>query len=377
MDARPRDGRLGSRSLILVALAMTAAGASCAGGSGGTTGTGGSTGTGTGGTTSTGGSTGTGGTGTGTGGSSSGTGGTNGGTGGTTSTGGVTGTGGTTSTGGATGTGGTSAGTGGAAGAHGTGGTTGTGGASSTGGTTGSGGSTGTAGASGCPSNATFCSGFETAGQPAGSVYMVNAAPGDWSRDFAIDTSQAHAGNSSLLVKAESVAGSSGSAYRMLAVPATPNAFWVRFWIMGASALGGDSSHNAYAGGSIGDSPSDLMIEFAEDVGIAFNTSDSDQWPTGYGRLSGGGTNPYVLPAMTWECVEISYDGTGKEQQLFINNTQLIDAKGYPANTEALTYFKFGYDGYNKTDGGSIWYDDVAVAPTRIGGCPTVTKSNQ
>ena len=376
MDARPRDGRLGSRSLILVALAMATAGASCAGGSGGTTGTGGSTGTGTGGTTSTGGSTGTGGTGTGTGGTTSGTGGTNVGTGGTTSTGGVTGSGGTTSTGGVTGTGGTSAGTGGAAGAHGTGGTTGTGGAS-TGGTTGSGGSTGTAGAGGCPSNATFCSGFETAGQPAGSVYMVNAAPGDWSRDFAIDTSQAHAGNSSLLVKSESAAGSSGSAYRMLAVPATPNAFWVRFWIMGASALGGDSSHNAYAGGSIGDSPSDLMIEFAEDVGIAFNTSDSDQWPTGYGRLSGGGTNPYVLPAMTWECVEISYDGTGKEQQLFINNTQLIDAKGYPANTEALTYFKFGYDGYNKTDGGSIWYDDVAVAPTRIGGCPTVAKSNQ
>ncbi len=117
------------------------------------------------------------------------------------------------------------------------------------------------------------------------------------------------------------------------------------------------------------------MIEFAEDVGIAFNTSDSDQWPTGYGRTTGGGTIPYTLPAMTWECVEISYNGTGREQQLFINNVQLIDATGYPTATEALTYFKFGFDAYHGP-ARQVWYDDVVVAPTRIGGCPTVAKSN-
>ncbi len=78
---------------------------------------------------------------------------------------------------------------------------------------------------------------------------------------------------------------------------------------------------------------------------------------------------------MTWECVEISYNGTGREQQLFINNVQLIDATGYPGATEALTYFKFGFDAYHGP-ARQVWYDDVAVAPTRIGGCPTVTKSN-
>jgi hypothetical protein len=203
---------------------------------------------------------------------------------------------------------------------------------------------------------------------------MVNAAPGDWSRDFAVDTTQHHAGASSLLVKNQSASGSSGSAYRMLAVPGTAGAFWVRFWIESDMPIGG-SDHNAFAGGSIGSGPNDLMIEFAEDVGIAFNTSDQDQWPTGYGRLSGGGTKNYTLPAMTWECVEISYDGTGKEQQLFINNVQLIDAKGYPTSTEALTYFKFGFDAYHGP-ARQVWYDDVAVAPTRIGGCPTVATSN-
>jgi hypothetical protein len=387
MHARPRDGRLGSRSVALLALALATAASCSSGGSGGTTGSGGSTSAGTGGTTSTGGTTGTGGSNAGSGGTTSSTGGTNVGTGGVAATGGATGSGGASTggtgghntgtggsnTGGSTGSGGTT-GSGGAAGAKGTGGTTGTGGAS-TGGATGSGGSTGTAGTSGCPSNATFCSGFEAAGLPTGAIYMINGTPGDWSRDFAIDTTQHHAGASSLLVKDQNASGSSGSGYRMLAVPATPNAFWVRFWIMGGSALG-TNGHNAYAGASIGNTPNDLLIEFAEDVGIAFNTSDSDQWPTGYGRLSGGGTKPYILPAMTWECIEISYDGTGREQQLFINNVQLIDAKGYPANTEALTYFKFGYDGYNGA-GGSIWYDDVAVAPARIGGCPTVAMSNQ
>jgi hypothetical protein len=301
-----------------------------------------------------------------------GTGGTSGGTGGGAGTsGGAAGTGGSAATGtggggpagagaaGTTGAGGASAGSGGHAGA-GSAGTTGTAG------TTGSGG----AGALACPANATFCSGFETPGLPAGAVYMVNAAPGDWSRDFAIDATQHHSGSSSLLVKNSNASGSSGSAYRMLAVPATAGAFWARFWVQSDMAMG-SLDHNAFAGGSIGDTPNDLMIEFAEDVGIAFNTSDADAWPTGYGRLSGGGTNPYTLPAMTWACVEISYDGTHQVQQLYIGGAQLINATNYPAAVEPLTYFKFGFDAYHGP-ARQMWYDDVAVTPTRIpGGCPS------
>src|SRR4029079_16551562 len=166
------------------------------------------------------------------------------------------------------GRGGSTAGTGGGAGGS-SGGSTGAGGSGSGGTTT------------GCPTNATFCSTFETAGLPTDAIYAVNAAPGAWSRDFAIDTTQKHAGNSSLLVKNQSASGSSGSAYRMLAVPATAGAFWARFWGGGDMPMGGD--HNAFAGASIGSMPNDMKIEFAEDVGIAFNTSDAVVWPTGYG----------------------------------------------------------------------------------------------
>lgn len=239
-----------------------------------------------------------------------------------------------------------------------------------------SGGSSSEAGASGaCPPDATFCSGFETEELPSGAVYAVNAAPGEWTRDFGVDTAQRHAGNSSLLVKNQSVSGSSGSAYRMLAVPAPSGAFWVRFWIRSDQPIG-SMEHNVFAGASIGSTPNDSIIEIAEDVGLSFNTQDSVQWPTGYGRTQSGGTMPYTLPAMTWHCIEASFDGTNREQKLFVNNVQLIDAKAYPGSALAIKFFKFGFNSLHGPTR-QMWFDDVAVAPSRIGGCPTVENSNQ
>ena len=153
----------------------------------------------------------------------------------------------------------------------------------------------------------------------------------------------------------------------MLAVPAPANAFWVRFFIRSDIDMGGE--HNAFAMASITTAKGDSGgIQFAEDVGIAFNTSDDVRWPAGYGRLTSGGTNPYVLPKDTWYCVEISYDGAARVQQLFINGAQLINATSYPSMTKAIQAFKFGLQTFHGPDR-HMWYDDVAVAPTRIGGC--------
>jgi len=228
---------------------------------------------------------------------------------------------------------------------------------------------TGTAGApsggagSACPADATFCSGFEVTTLPTGAVYKANAAPGDWSRDFEVDTTLFHGGKSSLRVKSGSETGVSG-AYRMLAVPAPSGAFWVRFYIQQTELDLGGADHNVFTSASISDEPNAASIEFAEDVGIAFNTSDAVRWPTGYGRLTSGGTMPYSLPKGMWHCIEISFDGTGREQQLFINGMQQIDAKDYPAAAVAIKNFKFGF---NQLHGPArkVWYDDVAVGPTR------------
>src|SRR6478736_442998 len=241
-------------------------------------------------------------------------------------------------------------------------------GGTAAGGSAGAGVAGGPTGGVACPADVTFCSGFEATTIPTGAVYKVNAAPGEWTRDFEVDTAVFHGGKSSLRVKSGSETGTSGSAYRMLAVPAPTGAFWVRFYIQQTELDLGGVDHNVFASAAASDEPNAASIEFAEDVGIAFNTSDNVRWPTDYGRLTSGGTKPYTLPKGMWHCIEISFDATGREQQLFINGTQQIDAKDYPAASSVsggIKNFKFGF---NQLHGPArkVWYDDVAVAPTRI-----------
>jgi hypothetical protein len=75
-----------------------------------------------------------------------------------------------------------------------------------------------------------------------------------------------------------------------------------------------------------------------------------------------------MLAANTWHCIELSFNGTGHVQQAFLNGTQLINAPNYPTATVNITQFKFGFESFHGPTR-QMWYDDVAVAPTRIGGC--------
>jgi hypothetical protein len=236
------------------------------------------------------------------------------------------------------------------------------------GGSAGAGAAGGPTGGVACPADATFCSGFEVTTLPTGAVYKVNAAPGEWTRDFEVDTALFRGGKSSLRVKSGSETGTSGSAYRMLAVPAPTGAFWVRFYIQQTELDLGGAEHNVFASAAASDEPNAGSIEFAEDVGIAFNTSDAVRWPDGFGRLTSGGTKPFSLPKGMWHCIEISYDSQTRQQQLYINGMLQIDAKDYPAASAVsggIKTFKFGF---NQLHGPArkIWYDDVAVAPTRV-----------
>ncbi len=278
-------------------------------------------------------------------------------------------TGGAAGSGGAAGASGSpgSAGAGGGASGSGGGPTGGAAGASA--GSAGAGGGAAGGGAAACPPDATFCSGFEDSALPAGAVYKVNAAPGDWSRDFAIDTTVFRGGKSALRVKAGTDAGTSGSAYQMLAVPASSGAFWVRFYIRQDELDIGGVGHNVFAGASDSDEPNAaVMVELAEDVGFSFNNKDDVRWPMGFGRISGV-EKPFTLPKGMWHCVEISYDSAKRQQQAYVGGTLQIDATNYPsAATAVFKTFKFGFNKLHGP-GRSIWYDDVVVAPTRPG-CP-------
>ena len=288
-------------------------------------------------------------------------------TAGASSGGASSGTSGTASTSGSGGTpsGSGSPATGGSAGSSTTAGTGGGAGTSSAG----AGGAAGGSGGGGvlCPADATFCSGFEENMLPTGAVYKFNAAPGDWSRDFELDTTLFRGGKSSLRVKAGSADTGASGAYQMLAVPAPMATFWVRLYIQQTELDIGESEHNVFGGAASSDEPnSPGMIEFAEDVGVAFNTSDDVRWPTGYGRINGT-PMPFKLPKGMWHCVEINYDSATRAQKLYVNGMLQVDASNYPATIASpVKIFKFGF---NKLHGPArkVWFDDVAVGPTRAG----------
>lgn len=199
---------------------------------------------------------------------------------------------------------------------------------------------------------------------PTGAVYRANAAPGDWSRDFALDATKSHGGRVSLRVKASTEAGTSGSAYKMLSVPSPMTSFWVRFFMSSELDLGA-VDHNPFAVASGSDDPNDSgNLEFADDAGIAFNFHDDVRWPDGYSR-----TNRFTLTKGDWHCIEIFYDsGPTRNQQLFINGTQRINITGWPSTTQLTTTFKVFKFGFNELHGPprQTWYDQVVVAPQRI-----------
>ncbi len=269
-------------------------------------------------------------------------------------------------------TAGAAATTGGGSGAT-TGGSSGATTGGSAGGNPGGGSNAGAGGAGGggggvlCPVDATFCSGFEDSAMPAKAVYKFNAAPGDWTRDFEVDTTLFHAGKSSLRVKSGSSDASASGAYQMLAVPAPSGSFWVRLYIQQTELDIGGLEHNVFGGAADSDEPnSPVMIELAEDVGLAFNTNDAVRWPMSYGRVNGN-PMPFSLPKGMWHCIEINYDSAKRAQKLFVNGTAQIDATDYPASVaNPVKIFKFGF---NKLHGPprKVWFDDVAVGPTRAG----------
>ena len=147
---------------------------------------------------------------------------------------------------------------------------------------------------------------------------MVNAAPGDWSRDFAIDTTQKNSGNSSLRVKsASSETGTSGSAYKMLAVPATAGRVLGALLDAQRHADRADD-HNVFAGGSTG---SDAERRHRRVRRRRRHRVQHQRRRALADRLRAHQRqhDAVLLPANTWHCVEMSFNGTGRVQQLFVN----------------------------------------------------------
>jgi hypothetical protein len=266
------------------------------------------------------------------------------------------GTGGTTGAGGATGAGGTS----GAAGAS----MTGAGGA----GTTGAGGAAGSTTVGACPPDATFCSSFEDAGLPAGSMFQPAYQASMWMMFMTLDKTMYNSGKQSLEITKPT---SEGYYYETLSVPTPSPVFWVRVYMQSDvdfGQLGHNSFFSAVAGN--GDPNNDQMEVSEQDCQVLLNhkdtlsfSGDSTSGSCGMCPCPHGGT---VLPANMWHCVETFFDGTNGVVKVYANGQMIIDEEHAPKI--AYGSLNFGYEQYHGPER-TMWFDDVVVAPGRIG-CP-------
>ena len=273
--------------------------------------------------------------------------------------------------------GGDSSGTGGAStgagGAHASGGATGTGGA-----TSGSGGSTaggtggagsGTGGSSGgCPANAIFCSGFEDAALPANATYVSSNDNNDPTKGLVFDKTTFHAGLQSL-----KFLPLTAYAQRQVSVPAAPT-FWFRAYLRTDVAIGGPdgSMHNVFFEAMYSTGQQDKGVEIVEeDCELGANINDTRYGSNGTTNQPGCPTTAPLgttLPANMWHCIEGFFDGTQGNFQVFANGTMVINQTGIAGAMKTFSALRFGYREYHSHDR-TVWYDDVVVAPTRVG-CP-------
>ncbi|WP_437670421.1 hypothetical protein [Sorangium sp. So ce131] len=213
-----------------------------------------------------------------------------------------------------------------------------------------------------CPPSATFCSGFEGAGLPEGATYRPSYQADQAANNMVIDTAIFHAGASSLHVKP----GDPGYDWRMLSVEAPGPTFWVRLYVRSSVDIG-QTDHNAFfqAMTGNGDPNAGDNVEVAEQFcQILLNLHDALVLQEGATATCGSGTK---LPKDTWHCMEAYFDGTKGDVQVYANGDKIIDK----TNWEKLDFktFSFGYLGFHGP-ARSMWYDDVAVAPERIGCAP-------
>jgi hypothetical protein len=205
-----------------------------------------------------------------------------------------------------------------------------------------------------CPGGATFCSGFESDVLPMGAIYQSQPTV-----ELEFDTTVKHAGARSL-----KVVSTGGFNIREVVVAIPGQSFWVRLFVQ-TSDVFGDNNHDslfvASTAASSQDNNAENGPEFSEQGNqIILNANDSYYSPGGPGFPQGEGPQ---LSANTWHCEEAFYNGGTGDTQIFSDGEQLIDAVGFTR----LTYqtFRFGYIGFNTVR--TVWFDDVVVAPNRIG----------
>jgi hypothetical protein len=223
-----------------------------------------------------------------------------------------------------------------------------------------------------CPSGA-FCDGFES---------QTGSTPaGDWSLLFpncsgtgtaVVDTTTAHDGTRSLRVDGR--AGYCNHVFVSTTRGVGGTALYARFFVRHTTAL--PDAHVAFlAMKDSADGGKDLRMG-GQNRALQWNRESDDatlpeQSPVGVSQ-----SVPLAVGA--WTCVEFGISGS--ELRTWVNGSEVVglhaDSTPTPdvdsqwlrrgAWRPALTDFRLGWESYGVGDD-TLWFDDVALAPARIG----------
>jgi hypothetical protein len=214
--------------------------------------------------------------------------------------------------------------------------------------------------AAACPAGAIFCADFEEAsGPPTGATLEAPDETGGgatFATLMALDTMSPYDGKQSLMVT------SPGSFhFRMLGVT-VPASFWVRLYIKSDQDIG-QPDHNAFFVAMTDPNyhNSATSVELSEQFSCVLLNQHDALFPTGNTC-----TVNTALVKNTWHCMEAQFDGVNGNVQVFADNTQIINAMSWMPAQATFNTFEFGYGNYN-APGATVWYDDVAIATTRVG----------
>lgn len=221
-----------------------------------------------------------------------------------------------------------------------------------------------------------LCDGFEDqTGTAPGGNWTVTYPDCSGAGTATIDRTTAHTGTTSLRV--DGAAGYCNHVFvRNTAILATTSTVWyVRFWVRHTTAL--PIAHvTAVAMTDANDGGKDLRFG-GQNGALQFNRASDDatlpeQSPAGVALSA-------PLPVGSWNCVEYQVSGADGTIQTWLNGTavagltedgvathdidgQWLDRTWLPQ----LTDLRLGWESYG--DGAdTLWYDDVAVGPARIG----------
>lgn len=225
-------------------------------------------------------------------------------------------------------------------------------------------GAAGSAGASGmaCPSGAIFCADFEEAsGLPMGATLQAPDETGGgatFETLMKLDTMAPYAGKQSLAVSSPGVFH-----YRMVGVT-VPSAFWVRLFIKSDQAIG-QPEHNSFFQAMTDPNyhNSKTSLELSEQYSCLVLNEHDALFP----KETTCAANT-ALSKDTWHCMEANFDGVNGNVQIYADKVKIIDAMSWMSAKADFNTFEFGYANYH-SPGATVWYDNVAIATSRIG-CP-------